>query len=144
VPTTRWYGWQTLVADGTAILALTQSKTTPLVAFGIADYLLGAPIIHWAHGRGAAGAGSLAMRVGPWLLFGIVDSASDCSFLNGSNSCDALVGTAVLAVLSIPAAIAIDASVLAREQIDPPRAVTWRPVIDVHRDRASLGVGGSF
>jgi hypothetical protein len=55
---TEWYGWQTLLVDGTSILVgvgggvATESAAPPIV--GLAGYALGAPIVHALHARPAA------------------------------------------------------------------------------------------
>jgi len=70
-PQTTWYGWQTLLADGAAaglvglaILSPDGNGANVLGTASFVTYLVGGPIIHWAHGHGAKGWGSLGLRVG--------------------------------------------------------------------------------
>lgn len=62
-----WYGWQTLI--GTVIFdALTvvgaASETAPLLGVGLTGRTLMAPTVHWIHGHGLRGLGSLGLQVG--------------------------------------------------------------------------------
>ncbi len=77
-----WYGWQVLAVDGASALSLTTAAVLASTAFGargsgLADgaslgllfggagiYMLGSPIVHAAHGRPAATAASVGVRVG--------------------------------------------------------------------------------
>ena len=49
----RWYGWQTLIADGTAVLVTTRE---PLAGLGV--YTFGGPLVHLVHGRPGVAAAS--------------------------------------------------------------------------------------
>ena len=146
----RWYGWQTLLADGASASALLLAG----VAYGanmeelggflalssVGGYVLGAPIVHASKGNWGRAGGSLAVRVGaPILLGGIgagLENCSDEEFLCGVEG--ALVG----GVVGIGAAIALDATVLARDTIEiQPK---FLPVAGVHRNGAWFGVTGAF
>jgi hypothetical protein len=69
--TKRWYGWQVLAADTASFTtfmlgAMNADQTggnTPLMVVGGGGYFLAAPIIHLAHHRPGAAAGSVGMRV---------------------------------------------------------------------------------
>jgi hypothetical protein len=111
-----WYGYQTLIIDGVALMLLAGSD-----GGGHADgdgawvaslgaFALGAPIVHFAHRNAGAGAGSLAMRAVPILL-----ASTTCSDDGDRDSCAMF---AALGVLSVLAAIPVDAAALAYER--PP------------------------
>jgi hypothetical protein len=65
-----WYGWQTLLIDGSVLLLLpfslsadTQNAVSS-AGFSVAagSYALGGPIVHLAHGNYGRGIGSFALR----------------------------------------------------------------------------------
>ncbi|HVU03841.1 MAG TPA: hypothetical protein VHE30_18910, partial [Polyangiaceae bacterium] len=84
-PSTRtWYGWQTLIADGVSAAALTAGEVsfsaqgsketatpTALLLIGLSGATLGAPIVHWSHGRAGAGFASLGLRLSALTLIGL-------------------------------------------------------------------------
>jgi hypothetical protein len=122
-----WYGYQTLATDGAAIaLALVageeNSEAPALGALGL--YVLGAPTVHALHGRAAATAGSLALRLFLPLLSSIVGGATaDCStrVVNDDN-CD--FGPRVVGlVVGMAAAVVIDSAAIAWEPKAPPAPV---------------------
>jgi len=129
-PQTTWYGWQTLIADGAAagLLGLTLlssdgNAANVLGTLSFGTYLLGGPIVHWSHGHGWTGFGSLAARVGFPLggaLVGVLIGAAAC----GSSEdefipCPVAFG-AVGLLGGMVAAPIVDAAVLAREPVTPP------------------------
>ena len=141
----RWYGWQTLATDGAALafvaLASNAEKNDSeeaLLGAAAFTFAVGAPIVHWAHGRGTKGAISLAMRVAtPLVAFGMLQDAEK----TGSSFRFLLGGSLLLAW--IPSAIAIDAAVLAREEV-PRTGVSIAPLVAPSRGGATLGLGGLF
>jgi hypothetical protein len=84
VPAGRSYLYQTVVIDGISDLLLIialqnrlgppRDAAVPGIA-GSAGALLGAPIVHWAHGKGGRGFRSLGMRLGMGLLGFLVGGA---------------------------------------------------------------------
>jgi hypothetical protein len=63
----RWYGYQTLVADGPSVALGAVGFATHSSAIstaGLLGYALGGPIIHVAHGHVGKGVGDLALRLG--------------------------------------------------------------------------------
>ncbi len=101
----RWYGWQTLLADGSALL-LASEASVPV-------YVLGGPVIHWAHGNGWRGVGSLSLRVGAPVVF----AAALVSTCDGGGEYGCL-GEAILGVVfGVVTAVAVDAAVLARDTV---------------------------
>lgn len=120
---TVWYGWETLVIDGASLmtmlasLALDSQDGAVLYLVGAGGYLLGPPTVHWARGHGLRGLGSLGMRVaGPSL---VVAGALNCRIDFDGGSCPG-AWMIVLGFAGIPAAIAVDAAVLAYETSDEP------------------------
>jgi hypothetical protein len=158
--TSNWYGWQTLITDGAALgIALlatdasSNSQTTLAVLAGGGSYLLGAPIIHAAHGRLGVGVGSLGLRVGAPIAGAMVGATLEgCGAFAGEedpDSCDRpmLVGFG----LGVAAAIAVDASLLARESSPPVASEVARtrrrrivPALAVMGDRRELLIRGFF
>jgi hypothetical protein len=145
-PTERWYGWQTLAADGAGIGLLIYSGsaafegTLPIVAgtLGVGTLLLGAPAIHAAHGRWGTGALSLGLRIAlPLVGVGIAGASS--------NSCSECGGQLVLGTLVVLSPIWIDAALLAREKV-PQKSVQLhlRPSIALNRHATVFGVAGTF
>jgi hypothetical protein len=71
---TKWYGWQTLIADGGTVAA-TYVTGNPFVFLG--GYTLGAPIVHWAHGNVLNGFASLGVRIVAPIIAGFVAGSLD-------------------------------------------------------------------
>jgi hypothetical protein len=69
----RWYGWQTLVVDGVAVASLplagvvssggNENAAQSILVGGLLTYYIGAPTVHFAHGRVGIGFASLGLRV---------------------------------------------------------------------------------
>lgn len=118
-----WYGWQTLTTDGVAVGAMVSiglvrdwGVAGALGLVGTSSYLLGAPIIHAAHGRWGAAFGSLGLRTVPILLsVGIASCGLAHPFGEVSGACAGLIPLAVLTTL---APIVLDPALLAYD--DPP------------------------
>lgn len=110
-PHKNWYGWQTLVTDGSSLLI------TPVVPVGgLGVYLLGGPIVHLAHGHPGIAAASLGIRAGlpvAGALTGAVLGKQDCSNCEFSGLVYAVIG----AGLGAASAIAIDAAAFGREDV---------------------------
>ena len=154
----RWYGWQTLIADGVSLGFLGASAATsddgspklPILGFAAGGYFLGAPIVHFAHRHVVRGLVSLAMRTVPWGIYALAASGSSdrCSLvtIGPPTTCNDgfVVTTAAIAVLTVPAAITIDAAVLARDDGPRTAATGFSPTFVLRRDRAMVGVGGAF
>jgi hypothetical protein len=160
-PKTRWYGWQTLITDGTSIAMLvggagTKEPGTWIALSGL-TYALGGPIVHWAHGNGGKGAASLGLRLGLPVGLGFVGYGLGSAMSGGSG-----YGGAIMAglgfVLGFPAAIAIDSAALAREdveddegadgaqaKVEPKRpAFQMAPDLQTSHTGAQVGVRGTF
>jgi hypothetical protein len=163
-PRTRWYGWQTLITDGAAFAMLVGAGATSnnenssgalLAASGL-TYALGGPIVHWAHLHGGIGAASLGLRLGLPVGLGLVGLAIGSAVGDGKDYAG-IAGAALGFVVGFPAAIALDAAVLAREDVEDeaPDAQArlkklqrpWfvvHPDVQTSRTGAQVGVRGMF
>lgn len=152
----RWYGWQTLIADGASLAAfgagVAGAGGSP-AGLGVTGLFVGAPIIHWGHGHAGKGFGSLALRTLPPLV-GVILVLDGCGSgcfdggdgkQSGQNSAEQALGV-ILLVAWLPTAISVDAAVLAYEDVPvrPSPAVTWTPSITPMRGGATLGASGTF
>jgi hypothetical protein len=147
---THWYGYEILATDGAALLlavpALASNSSTVHSVFGVGSlmtYGLGAPIVHFTHGRVGAGFADLGLRVGMPLVLGLFGgmigsgsyqpipcntsstgaysgafSGLGCGLDNGIGQVvSTAVGAAVGSMIGIGIAVAIDAAVIAREPV---------------------------
>ncbi len=163
----RWYGWQTLIADGASILGVPTvagvTKAEPVAWLAVAGYFLATPIIHAAHRRVGIGLGSLGLRVAMPLAGAGIGLLTTGGCSRELCSIPILVGAAAGGL----GAIALDAAALAYEDEDeeqendavaaPPRAVaqrtrtplhqrsfSWAPSISPQAGGLSLGAAGAF
>ena len=142
---THWYGYQTLATDGAALtLAIPaiflggSGAQTPLGIGGALTYGLGAPIVHFAHGRFGQGVFDLGLRAGMPVILGFFGAMvgtslydppacrtsvdSGCGLGDGIGHGVALAeGAALGGMMGIGGAVAIDAAVLAREGGPAPK-----------------------
>jgi hypothetical protein len=112
---TRWYGWQTLIADGVSLV------TAPLIV-GIITYPIAAPLVHAAHGRWESAGASLGIRVVAPLGLALLGGTISFLALGGGHGGElaglaAVPGAVVGGALGVVSAIVIDAAVLAREPV---------------------------
>jgi hypothetical protein len=147
---TRWYGWQTLIADGGALGLGIASRQPAVFLIG---YLAAPPIIHWSHGKVGAGFASLGLRVGAPLVGGLTGYMIDVSTSKpcGSDEWLCLRGLGGLLIgtfVGYVGAVAVDAAVLTRErvprEVPPSSGVQWQPTFAVTARGATGGVGGVF
>lgn len=115
----RSYAGYILLADGLSV------ATMPLL-IGFGGYFLGGPIVHWTKGNVEAGFGSLALRV-------VMPVAGAALFLVPcGNHCGyegfilALVGV----IAGAGGAVAIDAAVLAREEVPVSKVAAIVPMVE--------------
>lgn len=184
---THWYGYQTLAMDGAALAFAIPGMMGSSGAgqgLGIASgltYTLGAPIVHFAHGHVDKGFADIGLRLGLPALLGFVGGLigeasytpascdetkqSFCGLDHSFGQLGAFASGAELGgILGIGAAIAIDASVLARERVRhathhddeasappraPPRTAHVEPTFGIAPERtggtrATLGLLGTF
>jgi hypothetical protein len=147
VPTrSRWYGWQTLLADGAAIegaLAISWASgesTLGAVAFFAGVYALGAPAVHLVNGNPGRAAGSFGLRLAAPTIGGLVGSSmGSCERFGGCSSQVYMVSGVVLGYLS---AVVVDATVIARERV--PLRSRWSPTIVASEEGAVVGLHGTW
>jgi hypothetical protein len=149
----RWYGWQVMSADAVAIAAGASTALVVDAAGGdpssvgsavfAGGYLLGGPTVHALQGRYGRAAGSLALRVGGPLLFGLVGHHLDTSDTDGSG--DDLGDSARIGVaLGTAAALLLDWSSLSWAPIETAREARVVPTATAGDGRVSLGLAGRF
>lgn len=157
----RWYGWQTLLSDATAVglLGIAGASRNPdwLVPSGVV-YGAGAPAIHLAHGRLGAAVGSLALRVWvPLVGSGIGLVAAHCSPTpgdeDGNGSC-ALTGAVYGFIVGAGVAMVLDMAVLSwepskpetQEAPPPPPSFAWSvaPTMDPKSGAKGVSMVGTF
>jgi hypothetical protein len=138
----HWYGWQTLLTDGGAIalpvLASTlgnEPATTVALCAGAGAFVLGAPIVHLAHGREGAFALSLGLRLAlPALGLAVL-----------SQPCRGECSEQTLVLLLLPAPIPVDATALAWEKRRASPKVSWTvSPLRLPDGKIGLGVAGRF
>ena len=128
----HWYGWQTLATDGAGLALLIAARQAAgpherygplaegLAYSGFTSLLIGAPTVHWAHGRLGTGFASLALRSGvPAVSYYLLSHPGSCE-----GECSQQLLSTLTAVLILPAPILIDAIWLAREKPEPGSAAT--------------------
>lgn len=130
-PRRRWYGWQILAGDGTAVTMLflaARFDSETLAWSAVAAYAFGGPIIHWSHGNVGTGFVSLALRVGLPSVGAYVGCAADDSedFLFGR----CFTGASLGGFLGYVTAVVVDAAVLAHADEAAPRSsAKARPLV---------------
>jgi hypothetical protein len=133
----RWYGSQTLATDGISLVlsfaAIAANDSQASSALGIASlgtFVLGGPLVHFAHGQVGKGFGSLALRTALPLAAGFAGgqlASADC----GAEFCG--IGGVLLGGLTgVVAAVAIDSAGLAYEPVRE-RTSSW-PILGVTSD----------
>lgn len=132
-PITRWYGYQTLIADGLAtaswtaaiVVSASSDRHTEapgtLLGIGFATYMVGAPVIHFVHRHVAVGFLSMGLRLG-LPLAGAGLALVTCSD-GGDYACLGPAFLGFTAGLTIP--IVLDASVFSYDK-RPRRAEVAR------------------
>lgn len=151
-PTTesRWYGWQTLIADGASLTLLTAAgfaRSGPTAGVAVAGYVLAAPIVHFAHGNVGRGFGSFGIRVGSPIVCTLIGAAAGSGKGNSDILDTGALGGAVIGFfVGMGAAIAIDASLLAREQVPVERAGALRitPIVAPSAHGGIVGAAAVF
>jgi hypothetical protein len=127
----RWYGWQTLIADGaslTVFLSASSAESGPLAGAAGVGYLFASPLIHVGHQNWKSTWISLGLRVGAPLVGYFAGAALTCVDGDcGGEIPEALAGAAFGVVLGFVAASVIDSTVLARERDVPEVEVEEEP-----------------
>jgi hypothetical protein len=125
----RWYGWQIILTDaavtGLYALAIRTDDGAP-AAIASLGYLMGAPLVHAAHGQGGRGGASLVLRIAIPLT-GILSGIAIGKWTDQPSSNDEiapLVDGILGGLVGMVTASIIDATVLAYE---PARREVWSP-----------------
>lgn len=161
-PNTSWYGWQTLVVDagvvGLSVYLTSRPRPPPeegeerkprhMLDAGIGWYALswlGAPVVHFAHGRVGIGFADLGIRLvapGVAAVPGIIGA---CAGMGGRKGCTDTGARAGL-LGGVALAAAFDAFVLARESPPEPddSSFFWAPTVQPQPGGATVGVVGAF
>lgn len=161
----RWYGWQTLAADGaSAALIATgvawrqesdEAYAKVPATFGVLSFLFAAPIIHAAgHDSGGKFLGSLGLRAGVPIVGGFVGMALyDCGDAGGGVAMPGTLmcwgaGFGLGAIAGAIVASGLDAAFLGHERVPvaPPPQFTLRvaPMMDAAARPAGASVHGTF
>ena len=159
-PQRTWYGWQTLVVLGisTGTIALSTldrngSVAAITVPIGLGGFLLGGPIVHWAHGKTVKGFISLGMNAGAVLVGAGVGASVSCAAGCSSSQGGFFVffAAAVSSGIALVSANIVDVAVFAYDERPAQRPAsvgglpfTLAPTLDVRKDRASFGLMGTF
>lgn len=149
----QWYGWQTLVADGTSLAALlvgaslTSQRSSSdgagdtLVGAGLLGYVLAPGIVHFAHRNPGRGFASFGLRLGMPLAAAFVGAslASGCN----TNLCESN-GAGIGVLLGMGGAVAIDAALFAYDDAkrSSSRRLDLLPVMSVTPQQAWIGLAG--
>jgi hypothetical protein len=163
---TRWYGWQTMVADAATVAAEIAVDHTLIVLPGeqkhgpttqnggyvfAAGYLAASPVIHLLHGHPKKSLASLGLRLGAPLLLSVAGTIIGA--MSSPNSHDAwaeniFTGFQVGVYAGITAAMLTDYIFLARDTVlEPPPAATGSLTVTASPNRtggASIGLVASF
>ncbi len=149
----QWYGWQSLSADGVALVLLIaagassdQRNVLPdIFGYGsLGMYLLGGPATHLMHDSPGRALGSLVLRAGLPLAFGAVGSQlEDCSGDEDYDLCG-IVGALLGGTLGIATAITIDAAVLSYEEVPVTSEGVQDIGVSIGRDHFAIVAGGRF
>ncbi len=154
-----WYGWQTLIILGTSSVLLALSPVAAPVTFplGLGGASLGGPIVHWAHGHGLRGLGVLGMHLGGTALGGLFGVGGYCGMLEGCGrqfqGFGVILGMMVGGGVGLLTTNIVDIVAFSSEKRplppaafrDPPKPRFFAlPTLDIRKDRAVLGVIGSF
>jgi hypothetical protein len=149
----RWYGWQVMSADAVALATagsvalLTDAADGDAGSIGGAvfatGYALGGPTIHALRGHYGRAAGSLALRVGGPLLFGLAGYHLDTSDTDDAGD-DLGDSARIGVVIGTAGALLLDWTALAYEPVDRPREASVVPTAVAHRGGFALGLAGHF
>lgn len=144
--TRRWYGWQSLVADGVLAAVMTaglSSSTTTgdsgqVVAYGAAGaYLATGPITHLAHGSPGRALGSFALRAATPASLGLLGSQLSCGRMDELCTLGG-VGIGMLV------AVVLDAAFIGHEELAAPARGLSRVGLGFDGEQATIVAGGTF
>jgi hypothetical protein len=157
-----WYGWQALIPDSVAYVATLAggfADARGAVALGLITWGLGTPIVHMAHAEVGRGFASIGMRImlplvgsGIGALAGLIANA-------GKRSADEIgdaagTGAIIGAFVGAGGCTLVDVLALGykRQKVETAitsteqrtRWLTIAPTMNIGKDRAAIGIGGSF
>jgi hypothetical protein len=151
----RWYGWETLTADGVSLAAFLAGVSISsgsssgngtgqaLAWFGLLGYELAPGVVHFAHRNPGRAFASFGMRLGLPLAGAFIGAslASGCD----ANLCEA-GGAGAGILIGMGAAVAIDAAVFAYDDAthSPARRLGFVPLVAVAPHQAWFGIGGDL
>ena len=151
---THSYGLQIAGVDVAVLAGAAATKSSNV---GVGGYLLGGPLVHLAHGHVGRALGSAALRAGLPVAGALLGGSLGDSRCEREDNPEELCGLEEMAaglVIGAAAASLVDATVLAREEVEVPtqRAglvqvgpISATPnVIASAGGKLSLGVTGSF
>ena len=149
----RWYGWQTLATDGAAVALLAigvAAEKGPVIGVSAATFALGGPIVHLAHGRGGAAAGSLGLRVGiPVAGFFVGAAMQHCNHTSEADDLCGFEGAAIGMLAGAGIAMLLDSALLAHEDArrEQPQRVARlfvSPAVSMSKSSGTVGLVGTF
>ncbi|HKU45111.1 MAG TPA: hypothetical protein VJR89_43425 [Polyangiales bacterium] len=144
-----WYGWQVLLLDAAALATAAavssthDSQAEPLGLFAGTWYgvsLVGAPAVHYAHGRGAAGLLDFSMRAFAPPLDGVFGLVGSCLSKEFEGSC-VETGWGVGSLIGSAGAAAFDALVLSRPEPRSSAPPSWYGLQILAIDLIGYGAG---
>ncbi len=141
--TRRWYGAETLGCDVMAVglgVGGVAFDSQGMTTGGLAGYLVGAPLVHWAEGHPAKALASLGLRWGaPALAVAGYLSARNGRAAEPWKELTAVAGGTMLAVM------AVDSSLLAWEDVPGPRpSSAYAASVTISDSLVAAGLAGVF
>jgi hypothetical protein len=92
------------------------SASEGLIGAAVVGYFVGPPLIHALHGHSGKALGSAGLRLGSAAV--ILAAASSCHGFD-------CIGTVALSLLTVPAVMAVDGVVIAREDVSQDEVAVW-------------------
>ncbi len=153
----RWYGWQTLLADGAAVSAVVaafssganRGGSTSFYLASASAYALAAPMVHLFHRRPLVALEDVGIRLGAPAVLALVGyglGQGDHESFVPPGGLEALA----LGAVGVVAAIVFDSAWLANEPVaqdGTPAAtsrISWSPRLRITARGPSVGIVGSF
>ena len=139
-----WYGYQTLAVDALAVGMMwvgLERKAKTLGWAGVGTYMLGAPLVHLAHGGSRTPLKSFGLRLVPAVI--VVVGLASCVVTMGAGC-----GLVVVGLLTVPVMPVIDAAVLGYDRVEPLATAKAQslvlPSYDPKRRAAMVSWAGTF
>jgi hypothetical protein len=134
-----------MIPVGSALIPFSAGDPGIGVALGATGAVLGGPIVHWAHGHVARGFGSLGINLGMPLVGSLVGLGV------GSTWSARVAAAGVGAAIGLVAALVLDVSLLAYDELPPAQTQARRtsrvvllPDVQLSAGRTTFGVVGVF